>query len=100
MLHGEITRTLKDINKHGTDRKDETLTDTGYEVMEDFLREEGLVEPSEVELQDAGNGVHVVVILVPCQRVLTYTQRRSRKREGKDYKVLDELIKMLMFPAG
>lgn len=51
--------------------------------MEDFLREEGLVESSEVELQDAGDGVHVVVILVPCQRVLTYIRRRSRRGEGE-----------------
>lgn len=39
--------------------------------MEDFLWEEGLVQSSKVELQDAGDGVHVVIILVPCQRVLT-----------------------------
>ena len=72
----------KHIKTHRTDQKDETLTDTGYEVMEDFLREEGLVQASEVELQDAGDGVHVVVILVPCQRVLTYIRRRIRRGEG------------------
>lgn len=48
--------------------------------MEDFLREEGVVQSSEVELQDASDGVHVVVILVPCQRVLTFIRTR-RQRE-------------------
>ena len=57
--------------KYTLTQKDERLTDAGYEVMEDFLREEGVVQPSKVELQDASDGVHVVVILVPCQRVLT-----------------------------
>lgn len=42
--------------------------------MEDFLREEGMVQSSKVELQDTSNGVHVMVILVPCQWVLTYIQ--------------------------
>lgn len=51
--------------------QDERLTDAGYEVMEDFLWEEGLVQSSKIELQDAGDGVHVVIILVPCQRILT-----------------------------
>lgn len=55
-------------------RQGEKRTDAGYEVMEDFLWEEGLVQSSEVELQDASNGVHVVVVLVSCQRVLTYRQ--------------------------
>ena len=50
--------------------------------MEDFLGEEGMVQSSEVELQDASDGVHVVVILVPCQRVLTYIRtRRQREQE-------------------
>ncbi|TNN63302.1 hypothetical protein EYF80_026478 [Liparis tanakae] len=49
----------------------------GYEVMEDFLWEEGVVQTSKVELQDASNGVHVVVILLPCQRVLTYIWTNS-----------------------
>lgn len=56
------------------DKNNATLTDTGYEVMEDFLREEGMVQSSEVELQDTSNRVHVMVILVPCQWVLTYAQ--------------------------
>lgn len=65
------------------------LTDTGYEVMEDFLGEEGVVQASEVELQNASDGVHVVIILIPRQRVLTYRQRgkgggrREKKKEEK-----------------
>lgn len=93
----EITRTIKHMNTHWHKNtpKDERLTDTGYEVMEDFLREEGLVQSSKVQLQDASNGVHVMVILVPCQRVLTYIQTRRRRGEGggqdrKDYKALEK----------
>lgn len=50
--------------------------------MEDFFREEGVIQSSKVELQDTSNGVHVVVILVPCQRVLTYSRMRERWVEG------------------
>lgn len=55
---------------HQYNDKEETLTNTGYEVMEDFFREEGALQSSEVELQHTSYGVHVVVVLVPCQRVL------------------------------
>lgn len=48
--------------------------------MEDFLREEGMVQSSEVELQDTSNRVHVMVILVPCQWVLTCDQMRREKQ--------------------
>lgn len=63
--------------------EDERLTDAGYEVMEDFLREEGVVQSSKVKLQDAGDGVHVVIILVPRQRVLAYIRRRQRRERGR-----------------
>lgn len=36
-------------------QKDVRLTDTGYEVMEDFLREKGVVQSSKVELEDTSN---------------------------------------------
>ena len=38
--------------------------------MENFLREERLIEPPEVQLEHASDGVHVMVILVPSQRIL------------------------------
>lgn len=47
------------------------LTDTGHQVVEDVLGEERVVQPPEVKLQDASYGVHVMVILVPSQGVLT-----------------------------
>lgn len=50
--------------------------------MEDFLREQGVVQSSEVELEHASDGVHVVVVLVSCQRVLPYIQQRQRAGEG------------------
>lgn len=74
----EITHTIKHINTQR--QKDVTLTDTGYEIMEDFLREKGVIQSPKVELEDTSNRVHVVVILVPCQRVLTYI--RTRKQRG------------------
>ncbi len=43
--------------------------------MEDFLREEGVVQSSKVELQDASNGVHVVIVLVPRQWIFTFVRR-------------------------
>lgn len=57
------------------------LTDTGYEVMEDFFRKEGVLQASKVELQDSSNRVHVMVILVPCQRVLTYIGTKRKETE-------------------
>lgn len=47
------------------------LTDAGHQVVEDVLREERVFQSPEVELQDTSYGVHVVVILVPCQGVLS-----------------------------
>lgn len=47
------------------------LTDAGHQVVEDVLGEERVLQPPEVQLQDAGYGVHVVVILVPSQGVLS-----------------------------
>lgn len=47
------------------------LTDAGHQVVEDVLGEERVLEAPEVQLQDAGYGVHVVVILVPSQGVLS-----------------------------
>ena len=47
------------------------LTDAGHQVVEDVLGEERVFQPPEVQLQDAGYGVHVVVILVPSQGVLS-----------------------------
>lgn len=76
--------------------------------MEDFLRKEGVVQSSKVELQDASNGVHVVVILVPCQRVLTYIRTRRQREEGGGgggrEKIIKHwtnksLFKTLTFPA-
>lgn len=46
--------------------------------MEDILREEGLIQSSKVQLQNASNGIHVMVILVSCQRILAFI-RTSRK---------------------
>lgn len=52
--------------------------------MEDFFGEESVIQAPKIELQDAGDGVHVVVVLVPCQRVLTYNRMRGDKRgEGR-----------------
>lgn len=39
--------------------------------MEDVLGEERVFQPPEVKLQDTSNGVHVMVILVPSQGVLS-----------------------------
>ena len=47
------------------------LTDAGHQVVEDVLGEVRVFQPPEVQLQDAGYGVHVVVILVPSQGVLS-----------------------------
>lgn len=73
----------KQERTHTHRQRDPKLTDTGYEIMEDFFREEGVVQSSKVKLQDTSDGVHVVVILVPCQRVLTYKRMRGRGREGR-----------------
>lgn len=58
-----------------------TLTDTGHEVMEDVLGEERVFQPPEVELQDTSDGIHVMVILVPSQGVLSCGQATPRKKE-------------------
>lgn len=50
--------------------------------MEHILGEEGLIQASKVQLQNASDGVHVVVILVSCQRILTFP-RASRKNTVK-----------------
>lgn len=47
------------------------LTDTGNQVMEDVFGEERVFQPPEVKLEDASYGVHVMVILVPSQGVLS-----------------------------
>lgn len=47
------------------------LTDTGHQVVEDVLGEERVLQPPEVKLQDTGYGVHVVVVLIPSQGVLS-----------------------------
>lgn len=47
------------------------LTDAGHQVVEDVLGEERVFQPPEVELQDASYGVHVMVVLVPSQGVLS-----------------------------
>ena len=47
------------------------LTDAGHQVVEDVLGEERVLQPPEVQLQDASYGVHVVVILVSSQGVLS-----------------------------
>lgn len=46
--------------------------------MEDILREEGLIQSSEVQLQNTSNRIHVMVILVSCQWILAFI-RTSRK---------------------
>lgn len=76
-----MTHTIKHVNTKPI-LKDKRLTNTGYEVMEDFLWEEGVVQSSKVELQDAGNGVHVMVILVPCKGVLTYIRTGRQREDG------------------
>lgn len=47
------------------------LTDTGNQVVKPFLRKEGVFQPTEVELEDAGHRVNVVVALVIGQRIFT-----------------------------
>lgn len=47
------------------------LTDTGHQVMEDVLGEQRVFQTPEVKLQDACYGIHVMVILVPSQGVLS-----------------------------
>lgn len=37
--------------------------------MEDVLGEEGVLQASEVELEDSCYGIHVVVVLVPSQGI-------------------------------
>lgn len=91
------------IHKHTNSQKEVTLTDTGYQVMEDFFREEGVIQASKVKLEHTSNWVHVMVILVPCERVLTYT---GWEEEGPwdttDNNALDKHNRgeMLVFPAG
>lgn len=90
------------IHKHTNRQKEVTLTDTGYEVMEDFFREEGVIQASKVKLEHTSNWVHVMVILVPCERVLTYT---GWEEEGPwdttDNNALDKHNRgeMLVFPC-
>lgn len=83
MSHLTRTHTHTQSEAGNERRQGEKRTDAGYEVMEDFLWEEGLVQSSEVELQDASNGVHVVVVLVSCQRILTYRQMEDHIRWGR-----------------
>lgn len=55
--------------------------------MEHILGEEGLIQSSKVQLQNASDGIHVVVILVSCQRILTFP-RTSRKTRSNTRKLL------------
>lgn len=47
------------------------LTDAGHQVMKDVLGEERVFQPPEVKLQDTSYGIHVMVVLVPSQGVLS-----------------------------
>jgi hypothetical protein len=47
------------------------LTDTGNQVMEDVFREERVFQAPEVKLEDTSYRVHVMVILVPSQGILS-----------------------------
>ena len=45
--------------------------DTGNQVMEDVFREERVFQAPEVKLEDTSYRVHVMVILVPSQGILS-----------------------------
>lgn len=56
------------------------LTDTGNQIMKDVLGEERVLQPSEVELQNSCYWIHVMVILIPSQRIFTLvTKKQARK---------------------
>lgn len=58
--------------------------------MEHILREEGLIQSSKVQLQNTSNGIHVMVILVSCQWILTLmrTSRKHGETPENDFQVL------------
>lgn len=64
--------------------------------MEHILGEEGLIQSSKVQLQNTGNRIHVVVVLVSCQRVLAFP-RTSRKhgQTPENYSPLGQSISPL-----
>lgn len=68
------------------------LTDTGNEVMEDVLGEQGVLQASEIELEDSCYGIHVVVILVPSQGILPFRTRREKIRAGQEIKLCKKRI--------
>jgi len=47
------------------------LTDADEQVVEPLLGEEGVLQTPEVQLEDAGHRVDVVVVLLVRQRVVT-----------------------------
>ncbi len=50
------------------------LTGCAYEVKETLLREQRVFQAPEVELQNAGNRVDVMIGLIVHQRILSYRQ--------------------------
>lgn len=48
-----------------------SLTSCGYEVKETLLGEQWIFKPPEVELEDPGHRVDVMVSLIVHQRILT-----------------------------
>ena len=58
-------------------KKKNPLTDTRNQIVESFLRKEGVFQPTEIQLQNASNGVNIMVTLVISQRVFTYIKKTS-----------------------
>jgi len=58
----------KDLRKK---EEESLLTDTRNEVVKPFLRKEGVFQPTEVQFQNTGHRVNIMVALVIGQRILT-----------------------------
>lgn len=50
-------------------------SDTRNEVVKPFLRKEGVFQPTEVQFQNTGHRVNIMVALVIGQRILTSLER-------------------------
>lgn len=60
--------------------------------MKDILGEERMLQPSKVELQNSCYGIHVVVILVPRQRVFPFVT--SKEKQARKIRILAESTRL------
>lgn len=59
--------------------------------MEDILGEERVLQASEIELQNSCYRIHVMVVLVPSQRILTLVP--SKKKQARKIRILEKGIR-------